>query len=307
MKINVRDMYGKALLELANKDDRVVAFDADLSNSTKTSMLGAAYPERFFNMGISEQDMVATAAGMASCGFKPFVSTFCSFVPGRSFDQIRMCVAYPNLKVNFVSTHGGISVGKDGASHHANEDLSMMRTLPNMEIYVPSDPTSAYQTIHHIYSSPNPSYVRLFRDSVEYLYDPEEPFDPIKSHVLHEGDDVTIFTCGYSTHDALKAAKILAKDDISAQVIDMQVLRPFDEKTIVAAAKRCGRIITVEDHSVYGGMGGRVCEYLSSAYPTRVSRLGLKSFTESGSPKDLYTKYGLSADKIVAKAKELTA
>jgi len=269
-------------------------------------MFGSAFPDRFFNMGISEQDMVSTAAGMASCGLRPFVSTFCSFVPGRSFDQIRMCVAYPDLKVNFVSTHGGISVGKDGASHHANEDLAMMRTLPNMEIYVPSDPQSAYATIHHVYDSPHPAYVRLFRDSVEYLYDPEEPFDPSHSHVLREGDDVTIFTCGYSTHDALKAAGILEGDGISAQVIDMQVLRPFDEKTIVAAAKRCGRIITVEDHSVYGGMGGRVCEFLSSAYPTRVSRLGVRSFTESGSPRDLYIKYGLSADSIVKKARELT-
>lgn len=305
MKVNVRDQYGKALAELGDSDKDVVVLDADLSGSTKTAVFGKKYPDRFFNMGICEQDMVATAAGLASCGKHPFVSTFCAFVPGRSFDQIRMCIAYPNLNVNLVSTHGGISVGKDGASHHANEDLAMMRALPNMQIYVPSDPVSTYATIHHIYNEEGPSYVRLFRDSVEQIYDPDEDFNAGKSHVLREGEDVTIFTCGYSTHDALKAASKLKQDNISAQVIDMQVLRPFDEETIVAAAKRCGRIITVEDHSVYCGMGGRVCEYLSSAYPTRISRLGVRSFTESGSPKDLYIKYGISSNAIVKKAKEL--
>jgi transketolase len=306
MKVNVRDSYGKALIELGEQDSSVVAFDADLSGSTKTAMFGKRFPDRFFNMGISEQDMVATAAGMASCGKHPFVSTFCVFLPGRSFDQVRMCVGYPNLKVKFVSTHGGISVGKDGASHHANEDIAMMRALPNIDIYIPSDPHAAYTTIKHIYLADHPCYVRLFRDSVDYIYNEAEPFDPTRSHVLQEGDDVSLITCGFSTHEALKACDTLRSEGISVQHIDLQVLRPLDENTIRKAAKRCGKVITVEDHSAYGGVGSAIAEFLSESYPTRVERIGVRSFTESGSPRSLYEKYGLSQETIIRTAKEMT-
>ncbi|HHN82182.1 MAG TPA: transketolase family protein [Methanomicrobia archaeon] len=306
MKVNVRDSYGTALVELGEQDSSVVALDADLSASTKTAQFGKRFPERFFNMGISEQDMVGTAAGMASCGKHPFVSTFCVFLPGRSFDQVRMGVGYPNLKVKFVSTHGGISVGKDGASHHANEDIAMMRALPNIDIYIPSDPHATYTTIKHIYLADHPCYVRLFRDSVDYLYDESEQFDPTRSHVLQEGDDVGIITCGFSTHEALKACETLRNEGISPQLVDLQVLRPLDEATIRKVAQRCGRLITVEDHSAYGGVGGAIAEFLSESYPTHIERIGVRSFTESGSPRSLYEKYGLSEETIVRTAKELT-
>ncbi|MHC1605506.1 MAG: transketolase family protein [Candidatus Methanofastidiosia archaeon] len=305
MKCNVRDFYGKALVELGEEDADIVALDADLSHSTKTAMFGAKFPERFFNMGISEQNMISTSAGLASFGKKPFVSTFCAFVPGRTFDQIKMCVAYPKMNIKLVSTHGGISVGKDGASHHAIEDIAMMRALPNMRIFVPSDPLATYKTIKHIYSINGPCYVRLFRDSVEPLYNEKDNFDPGKAYVLEEGDDITIIGCGLLTHSVLKARKILEKHGIFARIVDMQVLKPFDKKVILNSAKRCGKILTVEDHSIYGGMGSLISEYLSRVYPTKVERIGVRGFAESGSADELYAKYGLSPKSIVNKAKEM--
>ena len=305
MKYNVRKNYGMTLKELGKDDESIVVFDADLSGSTNTALFGAEFPSRFFNMGICEQDMVATAAGMAACGKRPYVSTFCAFVPGRAFDQVRMCVAYPGLNVKFISTHGGISVGKDGASHHANEDLSMMRTLPNMKIFVPSDPFSTEETIRYIHSIDSPCYVRLFRDSVEEIYDRESPLDPTKAQVLLDGDDVAIISCGFSTHSALEAAKKLSSQGVSAMVLDVMSLRPFDAEGVIAAAKRCGRVLTVEDHSIRAGLGGCVCEYLSERHPTIVKRLGIRRFAESGSPERLYEKYGLSVNSIISHAKEL--
>ncbi|HPR42380.1 MAG TPA: transketolase C-terminal domain-containing protein [Candidatus Methanofastidiosa archaeon] len=305
MKLNVRNYYGNALVELGREDPDVVAFDADLSNSTKTAMFGNEFPERFFNMGICEQDMVSTAAGMAACGKIPFVSTFSVFVPGRCFDQIRMCIAYPEMNVKLVSTHGGISVGKDGPSHHAVEDLSLMKVLPDFNIFVPCDPLSAYSTIKTIHDIKGPCYVRLFRDSVESIYDEDSGFDPLHSHVLQDGDDLAIIGHGFATHNALAAGKMLEAEGYSARIIDLQVLRPLDEKTILRAAKDCGNVLTVEDHSIFGGMGSTITDLLSQRLPTKVSMLGVDRFTESGRPDDLYDKYGLSARSIVEKSKEL--
>ncbi|MBN1785808.1 MAG: transketolase family protein [Candidatus Methanofastidiosa archaeon] len=305
MKHNVRNFYGNALVELGEEDQEIVVFDADLSNSTKTAMFGERFPDRFFNMGICEQDMISTAAGMASCGKRPFISTFSVFVPGRCFDQIRMCIAYPNLNVKLVSTHGGISVGKDGPSHHANEDLSLMRALPNFNIFLPSDPLSTYNTIKAIHNIDSPCYVRLFRDSVERIYDEDFDLDPFRSHILQEGEDIAIIGYGFTSHNALAAGRLLKESGISAQIIDLQVLRPFDERTILNAAKKCGRIMTVEDHSIFGGMGSAVTDFLSERYPTPVKMLGVDRFTESGRPDDLYEKYGLSIESIVRKAKEI--
>jgi len=305
MKLNIRNHYGRALLELGEEDPEIVAFDADLSNSTKTAMFGNKFPDRFFNMGICEQDMISTAAGMASCGKKPFVSTFSVFVPGRCFDQIRMCVAYPNLNVKMVSTHGGISVGKDGPSHHANEDLALMRTLPNVNIFMPCDPHSAFCTIKAIHQDESPTYVRLFRDSVEMIYDEDQDFDPFRSHLLQEGDDLTIVSFGFTVHNALAAGKILSDEGYSIGVVDLQALRPLDEGAIVKAAKRCGRILTVEDHGIFGGIGTAITDLLSTVYPTMVTKVGVRRFTESGRPDELYGKYGLSVDSIVEKSKEI--
>lgn len=305
MKHNIRNHYGKALLELGEADQDVIAFDADLSNSTKTAMFGSKYPDRFFNMGICEQDMISTAAGMASCGKKPFVSTFSVFVPGRCFDQIRMCIAYPNLNVKMVSTHGGISVGKDGPSHHANEDLALMSTLPNVNIFMPCDPHSTFSTIKAVHHDESPTYVRLFRDSVEGIYDEDQDFDPFRSQLLQEGDDLTIMSYGFTVHNALAAGRILSDEGYSIGVVDIQALRPLDEKAIINSAKRCGRILTVEDHGIFGGIGTAVSDLLSTTYPTMVTKIGVRSFTESGRPDELYGKYGLSVDSIVEKAKEI--
>jgi len=305
MKLNVRNYYGNALLEIGRDDPNVVAFDADLSNSTKTALFGGEFPERFFNMGICEQDMISTAAGMASCGKRPYVSTFCVFVPGRCFDQIRMCIAYPGLDVKLVSTHGGISVGKDGPSHHAVEDLSIMRTLPNFNIFVPSDPLATYETIKSIHEINGPCFVRLFRDSVERIYEEGSEFDAFSSHVLQDGEDLAIIGHGFATHNALEAGRALQKEGHSVRIIDLQSLRPLDERTILDAAKECGKILTVEDHSIYGGMGSTITDLLAQKRPTSVSMLGVDRFAESGRPDELYEKYGLSVNSIIKKSKEM--
>jgi transketolase len=295
-----RDAYGDALLELGKNRPEIVALDADLSGSTKTSKFAKQFPERFFNIGIAEQDMVGTAAGLALTGKVPFASTFAVFETGRAWDQIRLTVCYSNTNVKLVATHGGITVGEDGASHQALEDVALMRALPNMTVIVPSDAAETESVINAVADHKGPVYVRLGRAKVPYVMPDDYQFTLGKAHVFHMGKDANIVASGIMVDAAKKAAKILSQEGIDTGVINMATIKPLDEETLLAAAKSSKVLVTAEEHSIIGGLGGAVCEFVSEHCPVPVKRIGTHdTFGCSGTPDELLKLHGMTAENIV--------
>lgn len=304
MKIATREAYGEALKELAAKNKDVVVFDADLAKSTKTIEFKKAAPERFFDMGISEADMITTAAGLSTCGKIPFASSFAIFAAGRAFEQVRNSVAYPKLNVKIAATHAGLTVGEDGATHQAIEDLSLMRSIPNMVVLNPSDAVETKQAIFTAAEYNGPVYIRLGRMSVPVLHDENYKFEIGKGEVLKEGADVTIIATGIMVSMALEAAEKLKAENINAEVVNIATIKPIDSELIVKEAKKTGKIITAEEHSIIGGLGSAVAEVLVKEYPAKVKMIGVNDvFGHSGTPDSLLEHYGLTADAIVEAAK----
>lgn len=304
MKIATREAYGEALKELAAENKNVVVLDADLAKSTKTIDFKKAAPERFFDMGISEADMITTAAGLSTCGKIPFASSFAIFAAGRAFEQVRNSVAYPKLNVKIAATHAGLTVGEDGATHQAIEDLSLMRSIPNMVVLNPSDAVETKQVIFTAAEYKGPVYIRLGRMSVPVIHDENYKFEIGKGEVLKEGTDVTIIATGIMVSMALEAAEKLKAENINAEVVNMATIKPIDSELIVKEAKKTGKIITAEEHSIIGGLGSAVAEVLVKEYPVKVKMIGVNDvFGHSGTPDSLLQHYGLTADAIVESAK----
>lgn len=301
-----REAYGDALKKLSEINDRVVVLDADLSGSTKTIEFKKISPERFFNVGIAEQNLIGTAAGMAIAGKIPFASTFAMFAAGRAFEIIRNTVAYPKLNVKIAATHAGLTVGEDGASHQAIEDISLMRSIPNMVVINPADSIEAEQAVLQSAEYDGPVYIRLGRMAVEDIYDNSYKFELGKGVELIDGKDVTIIATGIMVQKALKAAEKLKDVGISAKVINIHTIKPIDSDIIINAAKQTGAIVTAEEHSIIGGLGSAVLEVLSDKYPVLVKRIGVNdTFGESGKPDDLLEKYGLTENHIVEACKKI--
>jgi transketolase len=295
-----REAYGEILLELGERYPDIVVLDSDLSSSTKTSKFARQFPERFFNMGIAEQDMIGTAVGLSLTGKIPFASTFAVFETGRAWDQIRLAVCYSEANVKLVATHGGITVGEDGASHQALEDIALMRVLPNMRVIVPSDALETKQVISSIVHIKGPVYVRLGRAKVPYVMPEDYRFEFGKAYVFKIGKDANIIATGIMVDKAKKAAEILNKNGIDTGVINMSTIKPLDTETVLLAAKKSRVIITAEEHSIIGGLGSAVCEFLSENYPVPVKRIGVKDvFGCSGTPEELLRLYGLTVENII--------
>ena len=304
-KIATREAYGKALVKLGKMNDDVVVLDADLSKSTKTNDFLKAYPNRFFNMGIAEQNLVGAACGLAAAGKVPFASTFAMFATGRAFEVIRNSVCYPKLNVKIAATHAGITVGEDGGSHQSVEDISLMRSIPNMTVVVPADGIEAEKMIFSAAEFDGPMYIRLGRSAVPTIFEEDYNFEIGKGVVLRDGNDVTIIACGIMVNEALIAADMLKEENINARVINMSTIKPIDTDLIIKAAKETKAIVTAEEHSVIGGLGSAVSEVVSESNPIIVKKVGMNDcFGESGTPGELLEKYGLTAEKIVEKVKE---
>lgn len=304
-KIATREAYGKALVKLGKINDDVVVLDADLSKSTKTNDFLKAYPNRFFNMGIAEQNLVGAACGFAAAGKIPFASTFAMFATGRAFEVIRNSVCYPKLNVKICATHAGITVGEDGGSHQSVEDISLMRSIPNMTVVVPADGVEAEKMIFAAAEFNGPMYVRLGRSAVPTIFEEDYNFEIGKGVVIKEGNDATIIACGIMVNEAIIAADMLKEENINVRVINMSTIKPIDTELIIKAAKETKAIITAEEHSIIGGLGSAVSEVVSENHPTIVKKVGVNdSFGESGTPNELLEKYGLTAKNIVEKVKE---
>jgi transketolase len=304
----MRDAYAQALLELGSKDTRIVVLGADTSVSIKTSLFADRYPERFFNVGIAEANMVGIAAGLALAGKIPFVTTYSAFVPGKCLDQIRNAIAYPNLDVKIVSSHGGLTVGPDGASHQTVEDVAAMRAIPHMHVVVPADANSTTALVSQSWKIPGPFYIRLSRANVPEVHPSTSRLEVGTANVLKEGSDVTIIACGVMVNEALEASRTLSKDGVSAEMIDSHTLKPFDSETILKSARKTGAIVTAEEQTIIGGLGSAVSETVCESYPVPVSRIGVRdTFGESGEHKELMMKYGLTSQEIVKAAKRLVA
>ena len=304
-KIATRDSYGNALVELGKQYDNLVVLDADLAGATKTSIFQKAFPDRHFDCGIAEANMVCMAAGLATTGLVPFASSFAMFAAGRAYEQIRNSIGYPHLNVKIGATHGGISVGEDGASHQCCEDFAVMRTIPGMVVMSPADDVEARAMVKAAYEYVGPVYIRFGRAAVPVVHEEGMHFEIGKGEVMREGTDVAIIANGLMVYEALVAAEELAAAGINAMVINMATIKPLDEELVLSAARKCGRIITCEEHSVIGGLGEAVCSLLSEKLPTPVRRIGVNDvFGESGPAAALLKKYGLSAENIVAVAKE---
>ena len=304
-KIATREAYGKALVKLGKINDDVVVLDADLSKSTKTNDFCKAYPNRFFNMGIAEQNLVGAACGFAAAGKIPFASTFAMFATGRAFEVIRNSACYPKLNVKICATHAGITVGEDGGSHQSVEDISLMRSIPNMTVLVPADGVEAEKMIFAAAEFNGPMYVRLGRSAVPTLCGEDYNFKIGKGVVLKEGNDATIIACGMMVNEAILAADMLKEENINVRVINMSTIKPIDTELIIKAAKETKAIVTAEEHSIIGGLGSAVSEVVSENCPTIVKKVGINDcFGESGTPAELLEKYGLTAKHIVEKVKE---
>lgn len=302
--IATRSAYGKKLAEMGEENERIVVLDADLSCSTKTCLFAKKFPERFFNAGIAEANMMGMAAGLALSGKIAFASTFAVFATGRAFDQIRISLAYSNSNVKVCASHSGITVGPDGASHHALEDISLMRALPNMRVVVPADANETCIILEKVVDTQGPFYVRLTRPKVPVLEDHDFSFG--KASLMREGNDLTIIATGLMVDKALKAAGVLSKEGVSARVLNIHSIKPLDEKAIVKAAKDTGHIVTAEDHSVIGGLGAAVSEVLGENYPTPIARVGSRDlFGVSGEPDELLEAYGMGVSHIVESAKKV--
>lgn len=298
-----RAAYGHALKTEVYKNPNVVVLEADLGNATKSNAFKEVTPERYFNMGISEQDLIGTAAGFAAAGKIPLASTFAVFATGRAFEQVRNSVCYPKLNVKICATHAGLTVGADGGSHQAIEDISLMRTLPNMTVINPADAKEAEAAVLAAIDYQGPVYIRLGRAETKDIHDDSYHFEWGKAEVLRQGSDVSIFATGIMTAKALDAAETLAKQGIQAEVINVHTIKPLDEETVIASAKKTGKVVTAEEHSIIGGLGSAVAEVLARQCPTKQAFVGVQdSFGESGSPDDLLEKYGLTAEAIVKAA-----
>ena len=305
-KIATRDSYGNALKELGAQYDNLVVLDADLAGATKTGTFLKAYPDRHFDCGIAEANMICVAAGMSTTGLVPFASTFAMFAAGRAFEQVRNSIGYPHLNVKIGATHGGISVGEDGASHQCCEDFALMRTIPGMVVMSPSDDVEAKAMVKAAYEHVGPVYIRFGRAAVPVIHEENAPFQIGKGEILRDGKDVAIIANGLLVAEALTAAEELAAAGIDAMVINMGTIKPLDEELVLAAAKKCGKVITAEEHSVIGGLGEAVCSLLSEKLPTPVKRIGVNDeFGHSGPAGALLKQFGLSAENIVAVAKSM--
>ena len=304
-KLAQRSYYGKGLAALAETHSNVVVFDADLAGSTKTSSFQKAAPERFIQSGIAEANMIGVAAGMAASGKVVFASTFGVFASGRCWEQIRMAVAYPKLNVKVVATHCGLSVGPDGATHQALEDIAIMRSLPNMTVVVPCDAYEAYAATLAIADYPGPVYMRMGRSEFPVLKDKDCKFTVGKADVLREGSDITLVACGQMVQTSMEAAALLEKDGISAEVVNMSTIKPLDTETLLKSVKKTRAVVSAEEHSIIGGLGSAVAECLVENCPVPQGRVGTRdTFGESGEAEELLVKYGLTAEDITSKAKE---
>ena len=304
-KMATREGYGKALVELGKEHDDIVVLDADLAGSTKTGMFGKAYPDRHFNCGIAEANMMSVAAGLAAAGYTPFASSFAMFASGRAYEQIRNSIGYPALNVKVGASHGGMSVGEDGASHQCCEDFALMRSIPGMVIICPADAVEAEAAVKAAYAHQGPVYLRFGRLAVPVFHEEGFEFTIGKGEVMRDGTDVAIIANGLLVYEAVQAGEKLAEQGINAMIINMSTVKPIDEELVLEAARKCGRIITCEEHSIVGGLGEAVCSVLSEKLPTPVRRIGVNDvFGESGPAAELLKKYGLCADNIVEVAKD---
>ena len=305
-KIATRDSYGNALVELGKEHENLVVLDADLAAATKTGVFKKVFPERHIDCGIAECNMMGVAAGLATTGKVPFASSFAMFAAGRAFEQIRNSIGYPKLNVKIGATHAGISVGEDGATHQCNEDIALMRTIPGMVVINPSDDVEARAAVKAAYEHEGPVYLRFGRLAVPVINDREDyKFELGKGVVLREGKDITLIATGLPVAETLEGAEKLAADGIDAKVINIHTIKPLDEELIVEAAKETGKVVTIEEHSVIGGLGSAVCDVLSEKAPTKVLKIGINdTYGESGPAVELVKKYGLDAESIYKKIKE---
>ena len=304
-KIATRESYGETLVELGAEHEEIVVLDADLAAATKTGLFQAAYPERFINCGIAESNMIGVAAGLAAAGKVPFASSFAMFAAGRAYEQVRNSVGYPHLNVKIGATHAGISVGEDGATHQCNEDIALMRPIPGMVVINPADDVEARAAVKAAYEHVGPVYLRFGRLAVTVLNDEATyKFEIGKGIVLKEGTDVTIFATGLCVNETIEAEKMLAADGINAEIINIHTIKPLDRELVVKSALKTGKVVTVEEHSVIGGLGSAVCDVLCEEAPTKVLKIGINDvFGESGPALELIKKYGLDAEGIYKKVK----
>ena len=303
-KIATREAYGKALVDLGNENGKVVVLDADLAGATMTKYFKAAHPDRFFDMGIAEADMVATSAGLSTMGLIPFCSTFAMFGAGRAYDQMRNSVAYPHFNVKLCCSHAGVSVGEDGGSHQCVEDLALMRAIPGMTVIVPADAKEARKAVFALAEYNGPSYLRLARLATP-VFEEDYPFEIGKANVLREGADVAIFACGLMVNESLEAAKLLEAEGIHAAVINVHTIKPIDAACVTEWAEKCGKVITVEEHSTIGGLGDAVADVLMGKVACKFHKIGVQDqFGQSGKAADVLREYGLTADQIAQEIKK---
>lgn len=305
-KIATRDSYGNALVELGQEHENLIVLDADLAAATKTGTFRKAFPERHWDIGIAESNMTGIAAGLSTCGKVPFISSFAMFAAGRAYEQVRNSIGYPKLNVKIGATHAGISVGEDGASHQCLEDIALMREIPGMVVINPSDDVEAKAAVKAAYEHEGPVYLRFGRLAVPVINDtPDYKFEIGKGVVLKEGKDVTIFATGLEVNEAIEAEKLLAADGIDAEIINIHTIKPLDRELVIASAKKTGKVVTVEEHSIIGGLGSAVAEVLCEEAPTKMLRIGVNdTFGESGPALELLHKYELDAEGIYKKVKE---
>ena len=295
-----RQSYGEALLEMGKKNENIVVFDADLSTATKTNLFAKEFPNRFFDMGIAEQNMISTAAGMATCGKIPYASTFAVFAAGRAYYQIRNSICYPNLNVKICATHAGITVGEDGATHQMIEDISLMRTIPNMTVLSTSDDTQTKWAVKEISKIKGPVYLRLSRLATPIIYDENQKFEIGKAIQIGDGTDGTIFATGVTVSEAIKAQENLESKGIDVRVVDIHTIKPIDKKIIIKCAKETKRLISIEDHNIIGGLGSAISEVLTDEYPAKLTRLGIKdTFGKSGKAEELMKYFGITSEQII--------
>ncbi len=305
-KQSLRAAYGDALVKLGQQDSRVVVMDADLAHATMTNTFAKAYPDRFYNFGIAEANMVCAAAGFANEGLMPFVSTFALFGAGRAYEMIRNSVCYINANVKFGFSHSGLSVGEDGGSHQSIEDIALMRVLPGMTIFVPCDPLELQKAVFAAAQIIGPVYIRVARPVVETITTPDTPFVPGKANVMRDGSDVCIIAAGLMVTAALEAAEILSKDGIKAAVVNCHTIKPFDTQSVLSMAEKCGAVVTAEEHSIIGGLGSAVAEAMAGNVCAKFARIGIQDkFGKSGKPSDLFDEYGLTAQNIVSQCKTI--
>ena len=299
IKKAIRQSYGEALADLGKKNEKIVVLDADLSSATKTNIFAKEFPERFLDMGIAEANMLGTAAGLATCGKIPYVSTFAAFAAGRAYDQIRCSVCYPKLNVKICVTHSGITVGEDGATHQMIEDISMMRTIPNMTVMTTSDDVETKWAVEEISKIEGPVYLRLARVKTSRIYDENQKFEIGKAIQIGEGTDATIFATGVTVEQALIAKEELQKQGIEVRVVDMHTIKPIDKEMIIKCAKETKKLISVEDHSIIGGLGSAISEVLTENYPVKLKRIGIKDcFGRSGKAEELIKYFGIDSESI---------